>query len=83
MIKRLIASAALALTIGCASTTTVIGPDNTEHQLISCGPIKQCYEKAHEVCSGPYKIINTTSDTVGNSKSASSVTELLVKCGRS
>jgi hypothetical protein len=67
---------------GCETVTPVIGPDGTENQLISCGLVERCYDKAREVCRGPYKIVNTTSETSGTNGSTSTVVKLLVKCGR-
>ncbi len=66
--------------LGCATAKTIIGPDGTVNQLISCHSIEDCYEKAREVCNGPYKIINTSSQTSGFNGNTSSEIKLLVKC---
>lgn len=71
-----------SILVGCATATPIIGPDGTENQLISCPSITQCYEKAREVCGGPYKIVNTSSETTGANGTTNTETKLLVKCGR-
>lgn len=68
--------------LGCATAETITGPDGTENQLITCSTIKQCYEKASEVCGGRYKIVNTSSETSGSNGSTSTDISLLVKCTR-
>ena len=67
---------------GCAATHKPIqGPDGTEHQLITCGPVEACYKAARTACNGNYKIINTSTETTGLADSGtSSLTKLLVKC---
>jgi len=67
---------------GCTTSKTIKGPDGTNHQLISCGSIEDCYTKAAEVCGGKYKIINTSTDVDGSEGDTSSTTNLLVKCSR-
>lgn len=67
---------------GCATAKAIIGPDGTENQLISCEAIGQCYEKAHEVCGGPYKIVNTSTETSGTNGITGTEINLLVKCGK-
>lgn len=67
---------------GCVTVKPVVGPDGTENQLITCPAVEQCYAKAHEVCGGPYKIVNTSSDVSGVSGTTTSEINLLVKCGR-
>jgi hypothetical protein len=62
---------------GCASSKTIIGPDGTENQLIKCNRIELCYEKSTEICKGPYKIINSNSDSNKNGTEFN----LLIKCG--
>ncbi len=72
---------ALICLSACATAKIIPGPDGTPHQLVSCGSMEKCYEKAAEVCGGKYKIINTTSDTSGFSNSPTSTSyNLLVKC---
>lgn len=74
----------LLSSLGCvmAQSTPITGPDGAENQLISCSYIKSCYEKASEVCRGPYKIVNTHSATSGSGTDVSTDINLLVKCGR-
>lgn len=67
--------------VGCASAKKIIGPDGTENQLISCDEIEGCYEKATEVCAGPYKIVNSTSEVSGHNGISGTTVKLLVKCG--
>lgn len=66
--------------VSCVTVKPIIGPDGTTNQLISCLAIEACYEDAREICKGPYKIINTNTETSGNNGSTSSVIKLLVKC---
>ena len=68
---------------GCASVKTekIAGPDGTENQLISCYQIEDCYKKASEICSGPYKIMNTSSETSGYNGITGTTVKLLIKCG--
>lgn len=68
--------------IGCATVKTITGPDGTENLLITCGDIEQCYKKATESCNGPYKIVNTSSETTGSNGTTDTYTNLLVKCGK-
>lgn len=70
------------LLAACAATHKPIqGPDGTEHQLITCGPVEACYKTAREACNGNYKIINTSTETTGSADSGTStLTKLLVKC---
>ena len=67
---------------GCATAKAIIGPDGSENQLISCPNVDLCYEKAREVCGGPYRIVNTNSETSGSQGYTATETKLLVKCGR-
>ncbi len=67
---------------GCVTAQPIIGPDGTENQLISCGAVETCYEKANEICHGPYKIVNTSSETSGINGSTSTTVKLLIKCGQ-
>lgn len=60
----------------------IIGPDGTENQLVSCPSVEMCYEKAREVCGGPYKIVNSSSETSGSHGMTGTDTKLLVKCSR-
>lgn len=75
----LIASAHL---LGCTTAKPILGPDGTEHQLISCSEIEGCYSKATEVCGGKYKIANTSTETSGAAGYTGSETKLLIKCER-
>lgn len=67
---------------GCSAATPIIGPDGTTSQLISCTAIENCYRDAREVCGGPYKIENTSSETSGSDGRTSTTLKLLVKCGK-
>ena len=68
--------------LGCATAQAIVGPDGTQNQLISCSQIEDCYEKAREVCSGPYNIVNTSGQTSGANGYVGTQTKLLVKCGK-
>ena len=68
--------------IGCTTATPIVGPDGTTNQLISCSDVEKCYDKAREVCGGPYQIVNTSSHTSGASGYTGTETKLLVKCGK-
>lgn len=81
MKKILFSVFALALA-GCATSASrvIVGPDGTTNQLISCGFVSKCYEKATEIC-GKYTIVNTSSNTTGDIQSGvGTTTYLLVKC---
>src|SRR5262245_38828529 len=68
---------------GCATARSIQGPDGTQHQMISCPSVEQCYEKATEVCGGKYKIVNTSTDTSGGGQlMVDTTTKMLVKCDR-
>ncbi|HWU42905.1 MAG TPA: hypothetical protein VN132_05680, partial [Bdellovibrio sp.] len=67
---------------GCATSKSIVGPDGTENQLITCGSLEHCYSKAREVCHGPYKIVNTNSEVSGSNGQTSTQIDLLVKCGK-
>lgn len=64
----------------CSGTKTLIGPDGTEHRLLSCGAIENCYEGARRSCGGNYEIVNTTQETTSSPNGILSVQNLLVKC---
>lgn len=64
----------------CSSSRTLLGPDGTEHRLVSCGAIEGCYDKARHDCRGNYDIVNTSSETTGSANGLLSVQNLLVKC---
>lgn len=68
--------------LACATVKTITGPDGTENLLINCSDIEFCYKKATESCNGPYKIVNTSSETNGSNGSTDTYTNLLVKCGK-
>lgn len=73
---------ATTIIVSCVTVKPIIGPDGTTNQLISCMAIETCYEDAQEICKGPYKIINTSTETSGDKGSTRSVTKLLVKCAK-
>lgn len=80
--KLILGSGTCLFLSSCATSKAIIGPDGTENQLISGNSIEQCYEKANEVCGGPYKIVNTNSEVSGMYGDTSTTVKLLVKCGR-
>ncbi len=71
----------LMFIVSCAHTKNkmIKGPDGSEHQLVSCSEIENCYNKAAEICS-TYKIVNTSDETNGSDGKTFSTTHLLVKC---
>lgn len=78
--KYLILISALAMT-ACMSIQPkpVTGPDGSQDQLISCMKVEDCYNQARKICKGNYKIINTSTESLGNEGFSS--TNLLIKCG--
>ena len=90
--NRIFLGAIAAVMIFSACTTLSVqpiqGPDGTTNQLITCSVITDCYSKASEICSGKYKIVNSSGDTytsggVDTLVTSSSVTHLLVECVKS
>jgi hypothetical protein len=80
--KNLTLATLFALTItACATVRPIVGPDGTENLLVSAPSSEMAYEKAHEVCNGPYKIINTNSETSGFNGNTGSEIKMLIKCG--
>lgn len=51
----------LALLSGCASVSTVYGPDGKEYKNVACDgasvPMKVCYDKAMEICPQGYYMV--------------------------
>ena len=74
--------AASGALVSCVTVDPIIGPDDNTNQLISCPAVEMCYEKAHEICNGPYRIVNTSSDSWGANGSSSTTVKLLIKCGQ-
>jgi hypothetical protein len=72
--------ASVATLTACSATRTLVGPDGTEHRLVSCGSIENCYEEARKDCRGNYDIVNTTSETTSSPNGVLSVQNLLIKC---
>lgn len=68
------------LILGCSTVSTITGPDGTDHQLLSCRQIEDCYSEATKICGGKYKIVNTSSETSGNDGKTETETKLLIKC---
>lgn len=68
------------LLTACASSKQIVGPDGSNHLLITCSEIVECYEKARKECGGEYTIANSTSSTSGISGTITVTQELLVKC---
>jgi len=75
---RFSASICILIISACTTVTPIVGPDGTENQLVKGPSIEACYEKAREVCGGPYKIVNSNSDSDKNG----TIFDLLIKCGR-
>lgn len=68
------------LLFGCTtSPKQLLGPDGTEHKLLTCNEIESCYEQATKVC-GKYKIVNTSNHTYGDDGKTDSYSKMLVKC---
>lgn len=68
---------------GCTTPTIVPGPDGTEHNLIACLNIADCYQEAAKTCGGPYEIVHTANQ--GNATglyfyNQPSRINLLIKC---
>ncbi len=71
---------------GCVSVTEVRGPSGETSQLIKCTSTEDCYDKAREVCGGPYHIDDSGTRTTvgGNGRTgiwSESWHEVLVTCG--
>ncbi|RYZ94180.1 MAG: hypothetical protein EOP11_26725 [Proteobacteria bacterium] len=75
-----LACATLSLGAACSATRTLVGPDGTEHRLVSCGAIENCYQEARKDCRGNYDIVNTTAETTTSPNGMLSVQNLLIKC---
>ena len=67
---------------GCASDKQIAGPDGTVHHLIRSGSMQLIYEKAHEVCKGPYQIVNASKQLIVGGPVIAVNNELLVKCDK-
>lgn len=60
------------------TSSPIVGPDGTKNQLLKCPMmVESCYAKATDLCSGPYKIINSNS----NSDKDGTIFNFLIKCG--
>ncbi len=71
----------LFLSVGCASSKNVEGPDGTPHKSITCSQLGKCFEKAAEVCRGSFKQVETTSKTIpGYNGTTTEEITILVKC---
>ena len=59
--KRIILIAALGVLGGCVSAKPTIAPDGRQGFAVSCNGgrhnIGDCYQKAGEMCHGPYDVI--------------------------
>ena len=68
--KRIILIAVLGVLGGCVSAKPTIAPDGKQGFAVSCNGglhnIGDCYQKAGEMCHGPYDVIagDSTSGTV-------------------
>ena len=69
--------------VGCATTIVndVPGPDGSLHFSITCRNMASCYKRAHEVCGGPYTIIDrSTQVSSGGDAFVRTSQGLLIKC---
>ena len=49
----------MALTMGCATSSPVMGPDGTQHVNVKCPrDIANCYEEAAKVCPKGYDVVD-------------------------
>jgi hypothetical protein len=59
--------AALALLGGCVTAKPITGPDGRQSYSVSCNggihDLGDCYNKAAEVCHGPYDVVGGESST--------------------
>ena len=70
--------------VGCASSEKITGPDGSEHILIACTEIKDCYKEARKACQGNYKIVNSASETNTQVTQVTTTSQnLLIKCSNS
>lgn len=66
--------------MSCSQIETVKGPDGSNHLLVHCNRIQDCYEEASKAC-GKYKIINSSSQaSKGLNDSIDNSHQLLIKC---
>jgi hypothetical protein len=81
--KKLLSLCLATLFLGCTSTSveSIQGPDGSAHHLLTCGDVKDCYERAAIGCSGKYQIVNTSQQIYRDSRGRpDNLTKLLVKC---
>ena len=64
---------------GCATVIPVSGPDGHQNELIKCDQAEFCYNKASEICGGPYNIINTFTAPVAGGGSNVQI-NMLISC---
>jgi len=73
------------LAAGCTAlerARKAIGPDGSEHLLISCFSPDWCYSEASSACGGSYRLVNTSAETSSLfSGQVETTTTLLIKCG--
>lgn len=72
----------LLVLVACASAKKVNGPDGTPHELITCGNLGKCYEKAADICHGKFHNVGEpkTETIPGYNGTTTEEINLLVKC---
>lgn len=73
----------VALVIGgCVTVKPVALPSGKAGHLITCSDSAQCMNKAAEICSGPYEIVQTQSTVAGANGYIGTQLEMAVSCGQ-
>jgi hypothetical protein len=80
MTSRLLIFLISAFLSSCVTVRPITGPDGSANELIRCPAVEHCYKKAIEICHGPYKIVNTSSDISGINGSTDTTINMLIKC---
>lgn len=75
-----------ALVGGCASATTVMGPDGTPHVNVHCGTrVSLCYQKMAQVCPAGYQLVDRSNGfalaPVNGQLYGGANHDFLIKCG--
>lgn len=59
---------------GCATAKPVPLPNGQQGYAIEdCDSVSECYEKAAEVCGGPYDVVNQSGETITTVSGAAGV----------
>jgi hypothetical protein len=84
---RMLTALLLTMATGCATATSVMGPDGTPHVAVHCGNKVDCLSKAQEACPRGYTMVSesrgqdpiapTALGPVGGAPNF----DLLIKCG--